>query len=120
MRIVHVFREGKWVPKDNNERIKSLHYVAGDEIEPTQNPADGNVYTSKSKFEAATRAAGCVWVGSEPVENLMKRPKIDHGNPCKDIREAMEKLAQKSGDIHDKRERERAKLGDIANVFGDY
>jgi hypothetical protein len=49
-------------------------------VDATVNHADGNIYTSKSKFRAATRAAGFEEVGNEKVahhkqsENVRKLP----------------------------------------------
>jgi len=40
------------------------HQLIMDEMPPTKHPATGEVYTSKAKFRAATKAAGCEEVGT--------------------------------------------------------
>lgn len=49
-------------------------YVIRDEMEPTRHMADGNHYTSKAKFRAATKAAGCYEIGNEPVRQRKPVP----------------------------------------------
>lgn len=39
--------------------------VISDTMDPTRHMADGKMYTSKSAFRRATKAAGCVEVGNE-------------------------------------------------------
>jgi hypothetical protein len=48
--------------------------VIADEMPATRHMADGNVYTSKRKFRAVTRAHGCVEVGNDPAM-LRRKPK---------------------------------------------
>jgi len=43
----------------------------------TKHMADGKIYTSKSEFRKATRAAGCVEVGNETKTLLQPRKRIE-------------------------------------------
>jgi hypothetical protein len=63
-------------------------YVIQDEMSPTRHMADGKTYTSKHKFREATRAAGCVEVGTEPVR-ARKQVALDRGQRRDDIRRAL-------------------------------
>lgn len=47
-------------------------YVIRDEMEPTRHMADGKRYTSKKKFREATKAAGCIEIGNEPVRQRQR------------------------------------------------
>lgn len=49
-------------------------YVISDEMAPTRHMADGKHYTSKAKFREATKAAGCVEIGNEPVRQRKRIP----------------------------------------------
>jgi len=48
-------------------------HVISDEMPATRHMADGQYYTSKAKFRAATRAAGCIEVGNETKALLAPR-----------------------------------------------
>jgi hypothetical protein len=50
--------------------------VISDNLDPTWHPATGKRISSKSKFRAETRAAGCVEVGNEK----MPAPKVDYAD----------------------------------------
>jgi hypothetical protein len=66
-------------------------YVISDEMAPTRHMADGNHYTSKAKFRQATRAAGCVEVGTETATLLKPRQQqqLDSGRRRDDVRRAI-------------------------------
>jgi hypothetical protein len=48
-------------------------YVIADTMDPLEHPCDGNMYDSKSQFEAVTRAHGCVCIGSEKLSEKPRR-----------------------------------------------
>lgn len=69
-------------------------HVISDEMSPTRHMADNKHYTSKAKFRAATRAHGCVEVGSE-VDYLLKprkRVELSRQQRVDDIRRAVYEL----------------------------
>lgn len=76
---VFVMRNGKLVDR---ARAASLHatneavQVICDEMDPTRHMADNRMYTSKSRFRAATRAAGCIEVGNETATLLRPRAPV--------------------------------------------
>ncbi len=76
-----VYRNGKLVDKNKagpkNEKLGTASYVIRDEMEATRHMADGNYYTSKTKFRKATRAANCIEVGSETATLLKPRQKVE-------------------------------------------
>ena len=51
--------------------------IIRDEMEPTRHMADGRMYTSKAKFREATRAAGCVEVGTETATLMKPRQRVE-------------------------------------------
>lgn len=67
---VFVYREGLGVipiqeaPPLGYDARPNLGVIT-DEMPPTVNHADGNIYTSKHEFRRATRRAGCYEVGNE-------------------------------------------------------
>lgn len=89
-----VYRKGKLVDKNRagpkNEKLGNASFVISDEMPETRHMADGKHYTSKAKFRQATRAAGCVEVGTETSTLLKPRQKIelDRGQRRDDIRKA--------------------------------
>lgn len=70
-----VMRKGKLVDK-NSKRGSKVPYVISDEMEPTRHMATGEYMTSKAKFRAATKAAGCLEVGNETATMLKPRKVI--------------------------------------------
>ncbi len=68
-----VYRPGHPMANENGlvdrslayEQTGDAPYVISDSIEATRHMADGKYYTSKAKFRAATKAAGCVEVGND-------------------------------------------------------
>lgn len=93
-----VYRNGKLVdkrfapPKDSKNGTGS--FVISDEMSETRHMADGKMYTSKAKFREATRAAGCVEVGTETATVLKPRQpiKLDPAKRRDDIRRAIYEL----------------------------
>ncbi len=49
-------------------------YVIRDEMDATRHMADGHHYTSKAKFRAATKAAGCVELGNDSSLYKPRKP----------------------------------------------
>jgi hypothetical protein len=55
---------------------------------PTKHMATGEILDSKARFRQATRAAGCIEIGNEPIKN--RAPiKLDSGKRRDDIRKAI-------------------------------
>lgn len=77
----YVYRNGKLVDKNKAPPREGKHgsasYVISDEMAPTRHMADGKMYTSKVKFRQATRAHGCVEVGTETKALLTPRKPIE-------------------------------------------
>jgi len=70
--------KGVWVfskAPEVNKFGKGGHLIL-DEIPPTENYADGKIYTSKKRFREATRQHGYVEVG----EDLLTKQKRTQGN----------------------------------------
>jgi hypothetical protein len=61
-------------PASHKRSILGAPMVITDEMQPTQHMADGNLYTSKRKFRAVTRAHGCIEVGNDPTM-LRRKPR---------------------------------------------
>jgi hypothetical protein len=63
-------------------------YVISDTMAPTKHMATGEILDSKARFRQATRAAGCIEIGNEPIKN--RAPiKLDSGKRRDDIRKAI-------------------------------
>lgn len=84
-------KDGKWyvkgtdilAPKEFSERKTGFFakgYVMGDEMNPTRHPVTGEIYTSKAKFRAETKARECVEVGSEKLSHR-KREEVAMEKP---------------------------------------
>jgi len=71
----YVIRDGQLVEKYLAEPV-SAAYVISDEMAPTRHMADGHHYTSKHKFRAATKAAGCIEYGNEAPTLLKPRTPV--------------------------------------------
>lgn len=67
------------------KRYGAVPYVISDEMRAMKHHGTGEIIDSKAKFRQATRAAGCVEIGNEPIKS---RPKIqlDRGKRRDDIR----------------------------------
>jgi hypothetical protein len=63
--------------------------IISDSLDYVQNPVNGRVYTSKSAYNKAVRAAGCEIVGNEKV-SASPRPQLD--DPVNDIKQAIEQV----------------------------
>lgn len=68
------------------EKGQSAYFIP-DEMEPTKHMANGKIYTSKSKFRAATKALGYEEVGND-VNYRVKKPERNVGNLEEDISRA--------------------------------
>lgn len=93
-----VYRGGKLVDKNSagpkNVKHGQAAFVISDEMAPTKHMADGKMYTSKVKFRQATRAAGCVEVGTETKTLLSPRKPIelDRGQRREAIQKAIHEI----------------------------
>ena len=69
-------------------------HVISDTMEPTRHMADGKMYTSKAKFRQATKASGCIEVGSETATILKPRKpvQLDRGARRDAIRRSIYEL----------------------------
>ncbi len=94
----YVMRNGKLVDKHTappkGAKREKASYVISDEMPETRHMADGNYYTSKTKFRQATRAAGCVEVGNETKTILKPRAPaiLDRGQRREAIKQAIYQL----------------------------
>lgn len=93
----YVYRGGKLVDKrfaPSREKHGEASFVISDEMAATRHMADGKHYTSKAKFREATRAAGCVEVGTETQTLLKPRApvQLDRGQRRDAIRQAIHQL----------------------------
>lgn len=67
--------------------------VISDTMPETRHMADGQYYTSKSKFREATKAAGCVEIGNETNHVLSSKPvQLDRAKRRDDIRRTIYEL----------------------------
>lgn len=93
-----VYRNGKLVDKAKAPPREGIHgqssFVISDEMAPTRHMADCKIYTSKTKFRQATRAHGCVEVGTETPTLLKARAPVtlDRGQRRDAIRQAIHQL----------------------------
>lgn len=94
----YVYRDGKLVNKRFAQAKEAQNgkasFVISDEMPATRHMADGKHYTSKAKFREATRAAGCVEVGTETQTLLKPRApvQLDRGQRRDAIRQAIHQL----------------------------
>ena len=80
----------KLVPKHlyKRAREKRSHHIISDNLDGVLNPVDGQRYTSKQKYYAAVRQAGCEILGSEnPSASKRTEDRI-----APDIKHAIEQL----------------------------
>lgn len=94
----YVMRDGKLVEREKAAPLPGggAFYVISDEMAPTRHMADGQHYTSKAKFRAATRAHSCVEIGNETATVLKPRKPValDRGRRRDDIRQAIHQLKE--------------------------
>lgn len=96
----YVYRNGKLVDKRYVEPLMTkgqASYVISDEMAPTRHMADCNMYTSKAKFRAATRAHGCIEVGNDTsaLTKPRQRVELDRGLRREHIQRAIYDLKNK-------------------------
>lgn len=65
MRKLFAYRGGKFVEITKDEVKPIAPYVYTDTMDATEHPCDGNVYESKSRFRAVTKAHGCMEIGND-------------------------------------------------------
>lgn len=96
-----VIRDGELIDKQFAPPLIVIHgeapYVIGDHMDSTRHMADNKFYTSKSEFRKATKAAGCIEVGTETAHMLKPRKPIalDRMKRRNDIRQAVSQLKNK-------------------------
>lgn len=94
----YVYRNGKLVDRNKagpkNEKLGTASFVISDEMEATRHMATGEYLTSKAKFRQATRAAGCIEIGTETATLLAPRKPVvlDRGQRRDDVRKAIYEL----------------------------
>lgn len=87
-----VYRNGKLVNKQKAVP-RAGAFVISDEMAPTRHMADCKMYTSKAKFRQATRAAGCVEVGTDQGFMKPRAPiQLDRGARREAIRKTIYEL----------------------------
>ena len=86
----YIMRNGRLIEKRLAEPL-NLHYVISDTMDATRHMANGKYYTSKAKFRAATKAAGCIEYGTETATLLKPRKPVtlDRAKRRDDIRHAI-------------------------------
>lgn len=68
-------------------------YVISDTMDALRHMATGEMIDSKSKFRAATRAAGCVEVGNDPMLTKERKPvSLNRGKRREDIKRTIYEL----------------------------
>lgn len=90
----YVYRNGHLVDKKFAEpRVVASEatHVISDIMPPTRHMANGRTYESKAAFRAATKAAGCIEIGTETQALLKPRQQIrlDEGKRRDDIRKTI-------------------------------
>jgi len=73
---------GKWHDLDKPWPIKCFRggnshhapFVISDNMAPAKHMATGQVIDSKAKFRQATKAAGCIELGNEPIKSRAPIP----------------------------------------------
>ncbi len=95
-----VIRAGELVPKHLAAPLHEPHgsgaYVISDDLDYVQCPADGQRYTSKSRYYEAVRRAGCVIVGNEDqAKHTARRPEPSQAEIVSDIKRSIEQLSSR-------------------------
>lgn len=74
------------LPKGTDPRF----YVISDEMPSLRHMADGKYYSSKAKFRQATKAAGCIELGSDPAITRPRKPiPLDRRKRREDIKQTI-------------------------------
>ncbi len=82
----------------------SAPMIITDTMEPTWNPANGQTYDSKRKYEKAVRAAGCEIIGNE-APKASARPSAP--DPIEDVKAAIEMVESRTPTKIKRKKRER-------------
>ena len=98
-RATYVIRGGVLVDKADAaplhcEPSRAPGYIS-DHMDATQHMANGRMYDSKSEFRKATKAAGCIEVGTERLKPFSP-PKLDRNRRAMDIKRAIYELTGKA------------------------
>ncbi len=106
MKGKYTFQDGKFVPlSEAKPPPPKVHTIMTDEMPETKHPGDGRIYTSRAKFNEATRLLG--YESYSPNESD-KSWEADTSNYDEDVREDVEaaiaKLRYGEGLTDDERE----------------
>ena len=84
----YVMRKGRLVRKERAEPLPGA-FVISDEMAPLRHMANGKMYDSKSRFRAATIAAGCREVGNDTAHMFKPRrvPEFERSHRREIVRE---------------------------------
>lgn len=93
----YVLRKGVWYNREDAppliQTFGEAPMVISDNMDFTRHMADGKYYTSKAAFRAATKAAGCVEVGTDPaVTRPRKQIKLSREKRVQDIKRSIHEL----------------------------
>lgn len=74
----YVIRNGELVEKGSRSGNTAPHVIR-DTMDPTLHMADGKLYDSKRAFRAATKAAGCIEIGTQKDYGMKRsfKPTLD-------------------------------------------
>ena len=86
--VTYVLRNGEFIEKTKASSFDAPQVIS-DEMPALRHMADGKYYTSKHRFRAATRAAGCVEIGNEKVIGPRKPVQLDRRQRREDIRRSI-------------------------------
>lgn len=93
-RATYVIRDGELIEKHLagplHEASDAPMYIS-DHMDTTKHMANGKLYDSKSEFRKATKTAGCVEVGNDPMKPI-PRPVLSREQRARDIKQAIEQL----------------------------
>jgi hypothetical protein len=93
---VYVWRNGKMVEKHlaPPKPRSGVPYVISDEMPSTRHMATNRYFTSKAKFRAETKAAGCIEIGEESKYMLAPRKQVplDRAKRREDIKRTIYNL----------------------------
>lgn len=88
----YVMRDGKLVDREvagPKNTTSSATNIIRDEMDATRHMADGNIYTSKSRFRETTKANCCIEVGNSSPTQPRKPIPLDRGQRREAIRQAL-------------------------------
>ena len=90
----------KFVPTDHASLPERSPYIHTDSMNPVAHPCTGQIMDSKSRFNAETKAHGCIAVGNDPA--IERRPIPEYSCPKEDIAEIVNSAYNGSGRVDGK------------------